>query len=102
MMQYVRTGLRFGFYRGIASMKKFLLGSAAFLVGSLVCLFPIESRATLPVSHIKGMDELFVPHYKLYSPLTGLLEHSTLVPTEYSGSPSEPITKLVTTLFVKI
>jgi hypothetical protein len=74
-----------------------------------ICLFsgllPLPSQATIPVTHIKGVDELFAPSYKIYSPLTGLLQHSTFLPKtlpDADASNLEPIQNLLSSFFVKV
>jgi hypothetical protein len=85
-------------------------GKSRFLktlfLGYVFTLFPLVSHATIPVAAIKGVDELFKAEYKIYSPLTGLLQHETFISRAFPDSPAteikEPLEKLLSILFIKI
>ncbi|HXW53170.1 MAG TPA: hypothetical protein VEL47_03590 [Myxococcota bacterium] len=78
--------------------------SKSFLI-AVILWFTSSLHSTIPISHIKGVDELFVEQFQIYSPLTGLLHHGTTLPIWFSQLESpeagkENLNKLVSTLFV--
>ncbi|MEO5968538.1 MAG: hypothetical protein ABIQ95_01315 [Bdellovibrionia bacterium] len=71
-----------------------LTGAALSLVS------PVQ--AAIPVSHIKGIDELFKDEYRIYSPLVGLTHQKILVHPLYGSQSEELIGKLTTLLFAQL
>jgi hypothetical protein len=64
--------------------------------------FVSVAEANVPLSHLKGLDELFPKENKIYSPMIGLLAHETWIPTQYEAKSGGPLSELLNKLFIKI
>lgn len=72
-----------------------------FGIACFVSVCSVSVHAAIPVSHIKGIDELFSSKYKVYSPLIGLNQEDDSIQSLYNLEPTEsrPEVKLVQMLF---
>ncbi len=61
------------------------------------------AQATLPVSHLKGVDDLFADDYRIYSPLSGLLHQSLVLANgDLKSQQAVLLNQVESALFVKL
>jgi hypothetical protein len=70
----------------------------------LVSFYSLNLEAKIPVSHIKGVDELFPKHLKTYSPLIGLVYHQEFIQNYYhfGRQQDQPLSRLFEMLFTEL
>jgi hypothetical protein len=85
-------------------MKKSFNGILRNLLGVALCFNSLTAQATVPATHIKGVDELFIEEYKQYSPILGLIHHRNFVTKihKLENDEGSALSKLSKRLFTEV